>query len=412
MTRPSRLVVARWAVWCFAILLALGRAYAADQPPGQAASNRFERLRSAAMANAYYLRSAYLRHTATYAAQTKRELPDARDRICDAIYLLGRALECDPDSAYLWWEYAALNNGAGNVANVVNAYEHLAVVEPTTAVINKLGYLYELRGEPDKAVATYARLLTADASNVVVREQIANVYVEQGLRSKERGDDELAREQFRRAQRELAQARLLGGKARLRLKEALLNELLGDEDAAIEAYKDVQALDSADPEPRVRLSKIHYARGERAHRLGRGADADIEFALAINCITNVVPSVLNKPDLLNYTAYVLARSGSSLDLAEQLVRAAIQQDEANGAYIDTLGWVNFQKGSFTQALANVLRARELEGDDPVIADHLGDIYLKLGQPDKAREMWLQSLWMDTGNQIVKDKLKTYADPAQ
>ena len=87
------------------------------------------------------------------------------------------------------------------------------------------------------------------------------------------------------------------------------------------------------------------------------------------------------------------------------VSQALIHDAGNGAYIDTLGWVYFQRGDAQRALQKVERALELEGEDAVITDHLGDIYQRLGLPDKARAMWQKSLQLDAHNKAVEQKLR-------
>jgi Flp pilus assembly protein TadD len=127
--------------------------------------------------------------------------------------------------------------------------------------------------------------------------------------------------------------------------------------------------------------------------------------MAAGIVTTAVTHTSHTPDLLNYTAYVLALAGENLGLAENLVQAALKHDAGNGAYVDTLGWIYFRQGKYDQALAKVERARQLEGDDPVITEHLGDIYEHLGEPCRAREMWEQSLSLDAGNVNVRKKLQ-------
>ena len=43
-------------------------------------------------------------------------------------------------------------------------------------------------------------------------------------------------------------------------------------------------------------------------------------------------------------------------------------------------------------------------DDPVVLDHLGDIYFKLGDLAKARDAWEKSYKLDPENLKVKEKL--------
>jgi tetratricopeptide (TPR) repeat protein len=111
----------------------------------------------------------------------------------------------------------------------------------------------------------------------------------------------------------------------------------------------------------------------------------------------------------NDLGYLWAEQGKNLDEAERLIRKAIELDRAarakrrgaleippaeqdNAAYIDSLGWVLFKRGRLHEARQHLERAARLEGgDDPVIWDHLGDVYRALGQPAQARRAWERAL---------------------
>ena len=93
---------------------------------------------------------------------------------------------------------------------------------------------------------------------------------------------------------------------------------------------------------------------------------------------------------LNYVAYSISELGGDLDEAEQfaLKAYALQKDDA--FIIDTLGWVYFKKGEYTKALTYLEKAHEFAPDVGVIAEHLGDVYLKLKKDDKARNAYLKA----------------------
>lgn len=393
---------------CFAVLVILAavvaRAAAAEEGGSSTRAARMAALRDRAMANAYYLRSAYLRRTVTHHIESGRALRGAQELMLEAELYLQRALESAPESVYLWWEYAALNHALGRPGKVLTAYEQLSVLAPSVAVWTRLGGLYELRGEPDRAVRAYREALALDPRNTGLSEHIVDVYVEAGLAARQRGDDELAREQFRRAQQELRALATFNAKARLRLKDGLLCELLGDYVGALAAYAAAAALDSNDSEAVMRAARVHFALGEAAERRGDDARAQQHFARAAETVLAIVPSKQRSPEALNFAAYALAQANQQLDTAEQLVRQALERDASNGAYIDTLGWILFRRGQHQEALTAILRAHELEGDDPVIMDHLGDVYFKLNQPEKARELWERSLQLDADNVRIERKL--------
>jgi tetratricopeptide (TPR) repeat protein len=87
-----------------------------------------------------------------------------------------------------------------------------------------------------------------------------------------------------------------------------------------------------------------------------------------------------------------------------MIKKALSFDPDNGAYVDSLGWLYFKKGEFQEALAELSRAAALI-DDPVIFDHLGDTYLKLNFPQKAKVSFESSLKLDPKQDSVKIKLE-------
>jgi len=109
----------------------------------------------------------------------------------------------------------------------------------------------------------------------------------------------------------------------------------------------------------------------------------------------------------NNLGYMLADQGKNLSEAEDLIRRAIEldrrqkqkdprvgpeDDQDNAAFVDSLGWVLFRLGRFQDALHELERAAALQdGNDPVIWDHLGDVYFRLEHPAKARESWTRAV---------------------
>jgi tetratricopeptide (TPR) repeat protein len=66
--------------------------------------------------------------------------------------------------------------------------------------------------------------------------------------------------------------------------------------------------------------------------------------------------------------------------------------EDNAAFVDSLGWVLLRRGQIDKAREELERASRLpEGADPVIFDHLGDVYYQLKLPAEARRAWEHAL---------------------
>lgn len=129
----------------------------------------------------------------------------------------------------------------------------------------------------------------------------------------------------------------------------------------------------------------------------------------------------------NNLGYQLADRNLNLEEAERLIRRAIKVDRMtrkeagddgeNAAYLDSLGWVLFRQGKAAEACGFLEKAAALpEGaDDPTVWDHLGDVYVKLELPAKAKEAWqtARKLYDVTGRHKhdgrraeVEKKLKT------
>ncbi|HSL04315.1 MAG TPA: tetratricopeptide repeat protein [Nitrospiraceae bacterium] len=119
-------------------------------------------------------------------------------------------------------------------------------------------------------------------------------------------------------------------------------------------------------------------------------------------------------DALNYLGYSYAERGVKIDQALSLTKKAVALKPSNGYYIDSLAWALFKSGLFTEALTEMKRAVALAGDDPVLYEHLGDIYAKQRNLPEARESWLRALELDPANAKLMDRFRELGmgDPAQ
>ena len=98
------------------------------------------------------------------------------------------------------------------------------------------------------------------------------------------------------------------------------------------------------------------------------------------------------PSVNNDLGYLYADQGKNLDQAEKMIRKAITSEPENGAYLDSMGWVLFKRGKFQEALPYLEKAVEkATGGDDTLWDHLGDVYDRLQQSDKALEAWKKAL---------------------
>jgi tetratricopeptide (TPR) repeat protein len=105
----------------------------------------------------------------------------------------------------------------------------------------------------------------------------------------------------------------------------------------------------------------------------------------------------DSPELMNELAYFWADQGRHLTEALALSRRAAELEPDNGPILDTWGWVYFQMGQAKDALPYLQRAAFMTNNDPVVLQHVGDAYLKLGLRREAIATWTRALEKDPGN---------------
>ena len=112
--------------------------------------------------------------------------------------------------------------------------------------------------------------------------------------------------------------------------------------------------------------------------LDRGQDAEAVAAFEI-----ALERSPDDPGLANDLAYGLAKAGTHLDRAEELVRGALGAKPEEPAFIDTLGWVLCRRGEREAGMEALEKASRLsEGEDEEIEEHRAQCAdASVGEPD-------------------------------
>lgn len=152
---------------------------------------------------------------------------------------------------------------------------------------------------------------------------------------------------------------------------------------------------------------LHFNLGTAYDKLDRFDDVVVAMETAIKLDPH-------HADALNYLGYSYAERGIRVDLAVVLTKQAVALKPDNGYYVDSLGWALFKSGQLSDALREIQKAVALVGDDPVIFEHLGDIYAKQQKLSDAREAWLHALELDPSNDKLMERFRDHGlgDPAQ
>ena len=89
-----------------------------------------------------------------------------------------------------------------------------------------------------------------------------------------------------------------------------------------------------------------------------------------------------------------------------MIKKALKKEPENGAYLDSLGWTYFKKGDFKKAEDYLLRAISYI-KDPDIYKHLAELYVALGDKEKAREYYKEGAVQFPDDKSLRIKAKEY-----
>ncbi len=91
---------------------------------------------------------------------------------------------------------------------------------------------------------------------------------------------------------------------------------------------------------------------------------------AITLAEKIASKWPNYADGLNFLGYSLIEKNEKLDYAKKVLLKAISIDPQNGFYLDSLGWLYYQKNDISNSLRYLNEALKYEPEEPVIMYHL------------------------------------------
>lgn len=134
-------------------------------------------------------------------------------------------------------------------------------------------------------------------------------------------------------------------------------------------------------------------------------DPDVLYALSglysrlgnIGAAEQVLESILkldpSDASAANDLGYLLAEARRDLSRALELADRAVRADPHNPSFLDSMGWVLYKMGRFTEARTYLDRAIGLrdassaQPADPVLLAHRGDVLYRLGEKQAAAADW-------------------------
>ncbi len=130
-------------------------------------------------------------------------------------------------------------------------------------------------------------------------------------------------------------------------------------------------------------ARLLYARA-----LFRATDGDISgLESDLRRILSLDPE---NPQALNALGYTLADRTDRHDEALGYIKRALELQPDDGAFVDSMGWVQFRLGNLDEALLHLRRAYELVPDGEVAA-HLAEALWVANRREEARQLWGDAL---------------------
>ena len=178
---------------------------------------------------------------------------------------------------------------------------------------------------------------------------------------------------------------------------AIAESLLNEEGAPWETYGIVVGVygDALRYRDAIRIAERGYARFPDKPRLlflkgvyqEKAGDRDGSIAT----MRQVIKEDPDNSSAYNFLGYLFAEKGEHLDEAERLITQALTLKPNDGFYLDSLGWLYFQKGRFDKALETLERAAKIEPKEGVIYEHIGDVKKAKGDAKSAHDYYERAL---------------------
>ena len=321
----------------------------------------------------------------------------------EAIALYLRVLELQPDDANAREKLATgfiLTNQRGKAVEMLEQIikQHPEKYQPydlLAQVLDEEGRSLQRANRLDEAKATFAKVAANYEQSLLINPNHAGTYLRLAeLLLGPLKDPERAVKFLTEARRRFAGAPEIAYYLAIAQREAKQIQ------QAVATFEEALHEAELDQDNEIVNAKFYFNYGATAEQAGlyeKAADL-LRKSIALD------PA--NAAEAYNYLGYMWADHNMHLDEAEETIRRALEIEPNNGSYLDSLGWVEFRKGKFDQALADLLRAaKTIDREDPIVFEHIGDTYLKLNRVPEALESWQKALKLDPKNKSLADKIE-------
>ena len=324
---------------------------------------------------------------------------------------LARARQLAPGNLEILYNEALLEEEEGRFEDAVKILtDAIAGIknEPGTNA-NALGILYEQLGHTYRDQGNYSAALEAFQEmakanpDSAKRAQMLTIDTYRESHDMDRAIAEAKKaldQDPKSREATITLALLYGEKSETSTAMELLQRLLKGTDADQEIYIDLAQAQSRgkkfseaeqSAQKAEQMAQDTEARQTAWFMLGSIYERQKKYDLAEQEFRKVLDVNPNNAPVLNYFGYMLADRGVRIEEATSMIQHALKEDPSNGAYLDSLGWAYYKQNKLAEAEEYLRKAVDRDGHDPTILSHLADLYLKLGQNERAAELFERSL---------------------
>ena len=171
-----------------------------------------------------------------------------------------------------------------------------------------------------------------------------------------------------------------------------------DDDNAFDIFRKgvAQATDSSEPSL---VSDMYSYIGDIYHQRGQIEEA---YAAFDSCLQWKEDNV----ECMNNYAYFISVDGGDLSRAEQMSYKTIKAQPTNSLYLDTYAWVLFQEKRYAEAQIYIEQAVANDSTNSYVQlEHAGDIYIMLGETDKAIDYWRKAIQAGGDAKAIERKIR-------
>lgn len=274
----------------------------------------------------------------------------------------------DPEMVARWVELArAAKSWDRAIAYLRAAEKGEATAQEVKARIPLfLAVMLEARGERAGAIATFTAI-TKDAATF----QQARLRASQLLRENGQAAEALrVLEGVETGADEVTAIEVTVGRA-------LADERAGDPARGIRRLEEALARKPGDVRLTIALAGLEERRGQ--------------WRRALAAVDPILTKLPGSVEALNFWGFVAVDHNHAVPLATRRLLTALALDPAAGAIIDSVGWAHFRAGDLDRAALFLEQAGRLEPDDPEILTHLGELYARRKEPERAASAYRKAL---------------------